>query len=121
VGLPGTNGFVGEFLILVGGFKSSVLAGVLGATGIIIGAAYMLWLYQKIFFVAINPNLIGHGEDMNVRELLTITPLLILVFWIGCYPNPFLSIMDVSVQHLLERIASAGQSPLPQTALEVVR
>lgn len=121
IGLPGTNGFVGEFLILIGGFKASVLAGALGATGIIIGAAYMLWLYQKVFFVDANPGLISHGSDLNVREVLTLIPLLILVFWIGCYPNPFLGMMDASVQQLLERIASAGQPPVSETVLEALK
>ena len=113
VGLPGTNGFVGEFLILVGGFTASKLLGALGATGIIIGAAYMLWLYQNMFFVGTNPKLLGL-TDINEREILTLLPLVILVFWIGFYPNTFLSFMDASVQHLIERISTAGQLQLSQ-------
>ncbi|HMK44897.1 MAG TPA: proton-conducting transporter membrane subunit, partial [Dissulfurispiraceae bacterium] len=121
VGLPGTNGFVGEFLILLGGFKASPIAGILSATGVIIGAAYMLWLYQQVFFVDTNPNLVGHGSDMNVREMLTLVPLLVLVFWIGLFPNTFLSFMDVSVQHLLERVQSAGAQQAASLANEVIR
>jgi NADH-quinone oxidoreductase subunit M len=113
VGLPGTNGFVGEFLILVGGFTASKLLGALASTGIIIGAAYMLWLYQNVFFVETNPKLIGLS-DINEREILTLLPLVILVFWIGFYPNTFLSFMDASVQHLIERINTAGQLQLSQ-------
>jgi NADH-quinone oxidoreductase subunit M len=119
VGLPGTNGFVGEFLILIGGFTSSKLLGALAATGVIIGAVYMLWLYQNIFFVDTNPKLIGL-PDINTREILTLLPLVILVFWIGIYPNTFLSIMDVSVQHLMERITMSGPQ-LSQQVGEILR
>jgi len=119
VGLPGTNGFVGEFLILVGGFTASKLLGAFAATGVIIGAVYMLWLYQNIFFVDTNPKLVGL-TDVNTREILTLLPLIILVFWIGIYPNTFLSFMDVSVQHLMERISMSGPQ-LSQQAGEILR
>jgi NADH-quinone oxidoreductase subunit M len=117
IGLPGTNGFIGEFLILVGGFTASKTMGALAATGIIIGAAYMLWLYQRIFFMKINPKIQGH-PDMNLREILTIAPLIILVLWIGIYPNTFLSFMDASVQNLIERINTAGMVQTAQQAIE---
>jgi len=103
IGLPGMNGFIGEFLIILGGFSASRLAGVLAATGVIIGAAYMLWLYQKLFFTGTNPKVAGLG-DMNGREILTLLPLLVLVFWIGVYPNTFLEFMHSSVSHLLGRV-----------------
>ncbi len=122
IGLPGTNGFIGEFLILLGGFTASKTLGVLAATGVIIGAAYMLWLYQNIFFVNTNPALLGHGyRDVGMREMLTLLPLVILVFWIGVYPNTFLSFMDVSVQGLLERVNSAGQANVAAQIIEVVK
>lgn len=119
VGLPGTNGFVGEFLILVGGFTASKVLGALAATGVIIGAAYMLWLYQNVFFVETNPKLLGLA-DLDEREIMTLVPLVILVLWIGVYPNTFLGFMDVSVQHLLERISATGPQPLLQGG-EVLR
>ena len=119
VGLPGTNGFVGEFLILVGGFTASKTLGALAATGIIIGAAYMLRLYQNVFFVKINPGLRGM-PDVNEREILTLIPLVILVFWIGFYPNALLGFTDVSVQHLMERVSSITPQ-LSQHAGEIVR
>lgn len=103
IGLPGMNGFVGEFLIILGGFAASKLVGVLAATGIIIGAAYMLWLYQKIFFMNVNEKVMGLN-DMDMREILALLPMVILVFWIGVYPNTFLSFMHVSVGHLLEKV-----------------
>ncbi|NTU42180.1 MAG: NADH-quinone oxidoreductase subunit M [Nitrospirales bacterium] len=103
VGLPGTNGFVGEFLILLGGFTASKVMGAFAATGIIIGAAYMLWLYQRVFFTEINPRIQGHG-DIDMREVLTLLPLVVLVIWIGVYPNTFLGYMDASVRQLMERM-----------------
>lgn len=122
IGLPATNGFVGEFLILLGGFTANKLAGVLASTGIIIGAGYMLWLYQKIFFTEVNPKVVGL-PDMDTRETLTLIPLLLLVFWIGVYPSSFLSFMHVSVQHLMERVNSGGmqEANIAKTIMEVVR
>ena len=109
IGLPGLNGFVGEFLIILGGFTAKKWAGVLGATGIIIGAAYMLWLYQRVFFMETNENVKGL-TDMDVREILALLPLVILVFWIGVYPNTLLDFMHPSVGHLLERVyAPSGE------------
>ncbi len=122
VGLPGTNGFVGEFLILLGGFTANKLAGVLATTGIIVGAGYMLWLYQNVFFVEINKKIVGL-PDMDVRETITLIPLILLVLWIGVYPNSFLSFMHVSVDHLLERVNMAGvqEASVAKTILEVIR
>jgi NADH-quinone oxidoreductase subunit M len=106
IGLPGTNGFIGEFLIILGGFAASKTLGVLAATGIIIGAAYMLWLYQRVFFMETNQKVQGH-LDIDMREILTLVPLIILVIWIGVYPNTFLSLMDASVQNLINRVNTA--------------
>lgn len=120
IGLPATNGFIGEFLIILGGFTASKLMGTLSATGIIIGAGYMLWLYQRVFFMEVNPKLQGF-KDIDMREILTLVPLVILVFWIGVYPNTFLSFMDVSVQNLISRVNSAGQPQVAQQILEVIK
>jgi NADH-quinone oxidoreductase subunit M len=123
IGLPATNGFIGEFLILLGGFTASKLAGVLACTGIIIGAGYMLWLYQRIFFMDVNSKIIGL-PDMDVRETITLIPLLFLVIWIGVYPDSFLSFMHPSVQHLLERLNMPGgmhEMNIAKTIAEVVR
>jgi NADH-quinone oxidoreductase subunit M len=123
IGLPATNGFIGEFLIILGGFTASRLAGILAATGVIIGAGYMLWLYQQVFFMRINKKVIGL-PDMDVREVITLLPLIILVFWIGVYPTPFLGFMHASVQHLLERVNMTGgmqEINIAKTLVEVVR
>jgi NADH-quinone oxidoreductase subunit M len=112
IGLPATNGFVGEFLILLGAFKASQWAGVLSATGIIIGAGYMLWLYQRVFFMETSSKVAGLS-DLNGRELVALMPMVILIFWIGIYPNAFLSFMHPTVQHLIERVNSgAGQADI---------
>ncbi|MBF0464311.1 MAG: NADH-quinone oxidoreductase subunit M [Nitrospirae bacterium] len=105
IGLPGTNGFVGEFLIILGGFTANKTAGVFAATGIIIGAVYMLNLYQKIFFTGVNEGIKGL-KDLSLREIVTLLPLIVLVFWIGFYPNAFLSFMDVSVGKLIVRVSA---------------
>ena len=122
IGLPATNGFIGEFLILLGGFAANKLAGVLACTGIIIGAGYMLWLYQKVFFMEVNPKVAGL-PDMDIRETITLIPLLLLVFWIGVYPSSFLSFMHVSVQHLMERVNAGGmqEANIAKAIMEVVR
>lgn len=108
IGLPGMNGFIGEFLIILGGFTASKWAGVLSALGIIIGAGYMLWLYQRVFFMETNQKLIGL-QEMDTREIITLLPMVILIFWIGVYPDTFLSFMHPSVEHLLQRLHSGGQ------------
>lgn len=105
IGLPGTNGFIGEFLIIFGAFKANRLIGVLSALGIILGAVYMLRLYQKVFFEKASASTNGHPVfDLNLREIILLLPLIILVFWIGFYPNTFLSYMHASVEHLIEQV-----------------
>ena len=111
IGLPGTNGFIGEFLILLGAFKAWKLMCVLSATALIIGAGYMLWLYQRVFFEKTNPYVLEHIEgygDLNAREILTLLPLTIAVIWIGFYPNALLSFMDESVKALINQVIVSG-------------
>ncbi len=103
VGLPGTNGFIGEFLILLGGFERQPWVAVVAASGLILGAWYMLWLYQRVFFNGIKEQMTGLAE-LNLREILTLLPMVVLVFWIGLYPNALLSFLHVSVAHLLDQV-----------------
>ncbi len=101
IGLPGTSGFVGEFLILTGLFKASSWATFVIALGVILGAAYMLWLYRRIIFGNLTNPKLKDIKDLFPREILCFAPLLVLTIWMGVYPKPFLNKMHQSVDHLL--------------------
>lgn len=103
VGLPGTNGFIGEFLILLGGFERQPWVAVISASGLILGAWYMLWLYQRIFFNEVKESMQGL-VPLNLREILTLMPMVLLIFWIGLYPNALLGFLHVSVTHLIDQV-----------------
>ncbi|WP_052567486.1 NADH-quinone oxidoreductase subunit M [Candidatus Magnetobacterium casense] len=103
IGLPGTNGFIGEFLILLGGFARSPIAAIVASSGIIIGAIYMLWLYQRVFFTTVNEK-IKDLKDVTPLELVILLPLLVLVLWIGVYPETFISMLNTSVTALIDRV-----------------
>jgi NADH-quinone oxidoreductase subunit M len=122
IGLPSTNGFIGEFLIILGGFTASQPAGLLAATGIIIGAGYMLWLYQRVFFMETNPKVAGL-HDMDAREIITLLPMVALIFWIGIYPDTFLGFLHKSVEHLIERVNTGGMHgpTIASTIREAIR
>ncbi len=100
VGLPSTNGFIGEILILFGLFKASPTAAVIGATGVILGAAYMLWMSQRVLFGKITRPENEALVDLNMREVLTLVPIIILVFWIGIYPRHILRYTEATTTHL---------------------
>ena len=101
VGLPGTSGFVGEFLILVGAFQVSTWAALLAATGMVLGAAYMLYLYRRVIFGTLTKDSLKSILDMNRREILVFAPLVVLVLWMGIYPASFLEIFSASVTKLV--------------------
>ena len=107
VGLPGTSGFVGEILILVGLFQVSTWAATLAATGVILGAAYMLWLYRRVIFGKLTKDDLKSIMDMNRREVAVFTPLLVLTILMGVYPGPFLEIIEVSVANLVDQHKTA--------------
>lgn len=104
IGLPGLNGFVGEFLILVGVFKSRILYASIATSGVILAAVYMLWMFQRVMFEQITHEENKTLKDINKREFVILIPIVILIFWIGIYPNSFLRKMDASVNHLLKQI-----------------
>ena len=104
IGLPGTNGFVGEFLILLGMFQVNGFYAGLATTGIIFAACYMLWMFQRVMFLEIKNPENEKLKDMTGRELATIVPLIVLVFWIGFYPTPFTKTFDASVEHLIHQV-----------------
>lgn len=107
VGLPGTNGFIGEWLILLGAFTARPVFAVIAATGLILGAWYMLWLYQRIFFGPVATGLRGL-TPLSPREIAILTPLALLVFWIGIHPDTLLDFLRVSVEHLVNQVQGAG-------------
>ncbi|MBI78134.1 MAG: NADH-quinone oxidoreductase subunit M [Rhodospirillaceae bacterium] len=102
VGLPGTSGFIGEILVLVGLFKVNTMAAFLAATGVILGAAYMLWLYRRVVFGRLVKEDLRDILDLNRREILIFAPLLIITIFMGVFPGPFLEIIEVSVSHLIQ-------------------
>ncbi len=107
VGLPGTSGFVGEFMTLLGTFKASLPTAVFATTGVILSAAYALWLYRKITFgVLVKPSLMAI-RDMTVRECLTLFPLVALTILFGVYPKPVLDMSATSVQQLVTNYNTA--------------
>jgi NADH-quinone oxidoreductase subunit M len=106
IGMPGLNGFIGEFLILQGTFAAPGLwiYAALAVIGIVLGAAYMLWLYQRVMFGKIENPLNKALPDLNLRELATFVPLIILAFWIGIYPSFFTKYLDEPVQAIVQRV-----------------
>ncbi len=102
MGLPGLNGFIGEFLILVGAFQVRWWWGALAVTGIILGAAYMLWLYQRTMFGEITKEENKTLPDLGPREVATLVPIIAFCFIIGLYPAPFLKAMEVSVTNVIQ-------------------
>jgi NADH-quinone oxidoreductase subunit M len=104
IGLPGLNGFVGEFLILLGTFKVNKLYAIVAASGVIFAAVYMLWMYQRVMFGEItNPKNEGL-KDLTPRELGLLLPLLLFVVWIGVYPSTFLEPMGPSVEQFISQV-----------------
>jgi len=109
--LPGTNAFVGELLVLSGGFAANLALGAVAVLGALLGAAYLLGMYRK---VALGPASVGTRfkvRDVNGREMTAILPLAVFVFWVGLYPKPFLAIIDSSVTHLLQQVYDKGNGP----------
>lgn len=125
IAVPGTNGFIGEFLILLGAFKANKIVALFAVTGVIFGAAYMLWMYKRIFFgkagelvPEVHDDHHGHGHshapeahhkdhkhpltDMSFREIVVLVPLIILVFWMGIFPNHFLNKSKASIKFFVE-------------------
>jgi NADH-quinone oxidoreductase subunit M len=110
VGLPGTSGFVGEFLILLGTFRVSTLECFLAATALFLGAMYMLYLYRRVVFGTITRDDVRAMFDLTPREKAVFAPLLLLVLWMGVYPNSFLGPIRASVDHLVHQIHAAQQA-----------
>jgi len=108
IGFPGMNAFIGEFLIISGAFKVKTIFAALSILGVICGTMYMAWLYYRVILNEINPKIRHHLFDLDLREVVTLVPLLMLVFLIGVQPEILLSYMHVSVEHLIEQVNTSN-------------
>jgi len=108
IGLPGLNGFIGEFLILLGTFKSPVLDSwwyaVFAASGVIFAAVYLLWMYQRVVFGEVKNQKLYELKDLNKREIFILVPIFVFVVWIGIYPGTFLNISKASTKKVVEQV-----------------
>ena len=101
LGLPGTSGFIGEFLVLVGAFTKNYLVALLATIGVVLGAAYMLWLAKKVIFGQITNDKVKKLSDVNKSELVLLSILAIITITLGFYPNLILDTVDISVNNLI--------------------
>ena len=125
VGLPSTSGFVGEFLILLGAFKASTVVAFFTTTGVVLGAAYMLWLYARVVFGEIKNDEVGAMKEISGRELTLFVPIIIMVVWLGIYPKPYFAAMEPSVAQLLKQtvltVDAPATAPAPVTTSPKVK
>jgi len=101
MGMPVTNGFIGELYVLIGAYKAHWFFAITVVIGVLLGTVYLLWLFQRVFLgdiIAERPNPL---KDLERRELIAVVPIIILIFWIGIYPKPFLEVTDASINNLL--------------------
>ena len=122
VGLPGLNGFVGEILCLFGIFQANNVLAILAVTTVILAAAYLLWMFQRVMHGPITNDKILKFPDLSAREIIQFVPIIVMMFWMGIYPKTFLRKMDASVTHLLDTIKKkevifARSQMAPDTAL----
>ena len=106
IGLPGTNGFVGEFLVLLGAFRTHPILALIAATAVILAAAYLLWAIQRILFNPLDKAENEHIPDLNRRELLVMAPLIACIIWLGVYPTPVLRRMEVAATQFVQLVES---------------
>ena len=107
IGLPGTSGFVGEFLVLIGAFKVSLYLALFGSLGMILGAAYSLWLFRRVVFGVLTKADLKGILDLSPREIAVFVPLIVLTMWMGIYPSSFTNFMDASVNAMVEHHTAA--------------
>jgi NADH-quinone oxidoreductase subunit M len=107
IGLPGTSGFVGEFLVIIGSLQVNFWLSLLGGMGMILGAAYMLYLYRRVIFGRITRDDLRHILDLSPREWAVFAPLIVLTLWMGIYPSSFTSYFDATVGALVQQHTAA--------------
>jgi NADH-quinone oxidoreductase subunit M len=113
LGLPGTNSFVGEFMVLAGTFLWSKVATAFASLGLIFAAAYLLWMVQRVAFGVPAPHMLPKLHDVTLREMVTLVPLVVLIFMIGLFPNPILTRMHPSVEKILARVVPSAPEQAP--------
>jgi len=110
IGVPGTNGFVGEFLVLIGSFRTYPILAFIATTAVIIAAAYLLWAIQRIIFNALDKPVNEHIPDLNRRELLLLAPLVAAIIWLGVYPKPVLDRMQPAAERFVQQVEGGANS-----------
>ena len=109
LGLPGTSGFLGEFLVLTGTFQKNYLVAMLATFGVVLGAAYMLWLTKRVIFGVTKNDQIKNLKDVNKSEMIMLGVLVVLVIFFGFYPVPLMETLNVSVDNLINNYETAVQ------------
>jgi len=104
IGLPGLNGFVGEFLILLGAFQANIWYGVFAASGVILAAVYMLWMFQRVMFGPVKHEENKLLKDLSVREIVVMVPLILFIVGIGVYPKPMLDRIEPAIQNVMRKV-----------------
>lgn len=121
MGLPGLNGFIGEFLILIGSFKSSVLNNwlytIFAASGVILSAVYLLWLYQRVFFGEVKNDKLNKLTDLSLREIIVLVPVFVFIFWIGIYPGTFLNMTKSYSNKIVNQVLNQNSIDLQKTEI----
>ena len=120
VGLPGLNGFVGEFLILVGVFQVAPVAAIIASSGVLLAAVYLVWMFQRTMHSEDSGAGAGMG-DLSRREIATLVPVIVLIVWIGVFPTTFLGRMEASVGSLVTRVQVASSAPSHDTVASVFK
>jgi NADH-quinone oxidoreductase subunit M len=106
-GLPATSGFVGEWMVILGTVHYNFWLGLIAATALILGAAYTLWMYKRVYFGAVTNDNVRTLTDLNAREFLMLAVLAVMVLWMGVDPKPFTDVMHTSVTELLKHVAAS--------------
>ncbi|MDA8414426.1 MAG: NADH-quinone oxidoreductase subunit M [Desulfobacteraceae bacterium] len=111
IGLPGTNGFVGEFLVLIGAFESELRWWtIIASSGVILSAVYMLWMFQRVMFGELDNPKNQKLADLNAREIVIMVPLIVMIFVMGIYPKPFIDKMDPAIKKLVSQVRPLSMS-----------
>ena len=115
IGLPGLNGFIGEFLVLLGAFQANSVYAIIAATGVIFAAVYMLWMFKRVMFGPLEREENKNLTDLNKREIGLLIPLLVFIVWIGVHAQPFLGKMETSVTELVQKMQATQAAMSSET------